>query len=68
MLNAHGNNGYIRERDLRHVLKREIPEMSARNLSTIIGELKLVIDPTPIFPFRQYNILELMDNLNQISS
>ena len=66
MLNAYANNGYIKERELRHVLKSEIPGMSAKNLTSFINELTLVLDPNPIFPFRQYSVLEVMNNLNQI--
>jgi len=66
MLNAYANNGYIKERDLRHVLKSELTEMSSENLDIFIESLGLAIRPSIIFPFTQYNVAEIMDHLNQI--
>ncbi len=40
--------------------------MSAENLTVLIGALQLVIQPQPLFPFKQYNIRELMEKLQRM--
>lgn len=68
MLNAQENNkGYIKEKDALHILKSEIPELSADNMSIIINSLRQVIEPNATCPFKQLNVTELMDYLYKIT-
>ena len=64
MLKAYSNNEYVKEKDLRHILKAELPEITPSSLDILLESLGLQIKPTSLYPFKQYNIPEIMGLLN----